>query len=840
MRSQKAALVLLLLATSVALPMAATASDGPTPADAGPLIDILDPRAINATYTNRIPIIDGEVGPNEWTFASSSSALFSARPPAWQETGANITGEGISNDSDASHTISAMYDDEYLYLLINVTDDSIWVDDYPLNMWLHDSIEILIDGAHDGDEDQRTDAGFQDGDTFSVPADGRDGLAYSVDLLSQYARNWGRNDAWFSAATNHTTYYIVEVEIRLLSIWSPAPASTIGFDTAQNDDDDGCNTVEGRLRWQGQDGIDMARYEPVWGSLYFQTFIEADAGTPQDVVQGSTVLLNASRTRHNHPDWATAGNYTWTLTYAGAPVTLYGVSPSFTFDIPGEYIVSLDVTDGTGVHSADTVRVGVRDTEAPKASAGPDVTVDQGGVVTFDAGATTDNDPVFPQGANFSWTFVDNQVVHLYGPSPNYTFLNAGEFNIRLRVMDATGNTAEDNMTVTVRDVEPPVAVAGPDITIDDGQPVTLDATLSTDNNDIAKYLWSFRLRDSEVNLTGRTATYRFPAPGVYPVNLTVTDYDGNSANDSMTVTVVDITSPVASAGESRTFNEGMEVALDGSLSFDNVAIVTYDWTVTLAGVEVAQLAGEKPRYNFTTPGLYDITLEVADAVGLRSSDTVQYRVLDITKPHADAGGDRIVDEDAEQTFSAANSTDNVGIIEYNWSIERTGTPRVRRTGETFTYTFADPGTYTVTLTVTDAAGNWASSVATVTVLDVTPPVAVTPRSIKINVGQSVVLDGRASQDNVGIVRYEWNYTELGVPVEITGANVTRVFDATANYTIRLTVYDAAGNKGTATFFVDVVKPKPKDDGPGFGALLAVASIGALAALAAGRRRGRE
>jgi PGF-CTERM protein len=292
----------------------------------------------------------------------------------------------------------------------------------------------------------------------------------------------------------------------------------------------------------------------------------------------------------------------------------------------------------------------------------------------------------------------------------------------------------------------------------------------------------------------------------------------------------------MASAGESRQFNEGTEVALDGSLSFDDVGIVTYRWNVSLAGVQVVLLTGEKPRYNFTAPGLYDITLEVVDGVGLTSSDTVQYRVIDVTRPHADAGGDRVVSEDAQQTFSAGNSTDNVGIIDYNWTIVRTGSSQVRRTGASFTYAFADPGTYTVTLTVTDAAGNWASSVATFTVKDVTKPVAVGPRSIKINVGQSVVLDGRASQDNVGIVRYEWNYTELGVPIEVTGANVTRVFDAAANYTIRLTVFDAAGNQGTTTFYVNVVKPKAKEKQPGFGALLAVAAAASAAALVATRR----
>jgi PGF-CTERM protein len=289
-----------------------------------------------------------------------------------------------------------------------------------------------------------------------------------------------------------------------------------------------------------------------------------------------------------------------------------------------------------------------------------------------------------------------------------------------------------------------------------------------------------------------------------------------------------------------REINEDILVTLDGVLSFDNVAIVSYEWTISLEGVvlTVPALEGMKPKYNFSQPGLYEITLLVTDAMGLTSEDTIQYSVLDITKPHSNAGLDKDVNEDETVTFTGAASTDNVEIVEYEWIIESDNAPRVRRVGQDLEYVFAEPGEYTLTLTVTDKEGLWDSDALTVIVADITDPTAVAPSSVEIKVGQTVVFDGRASTDNVGIVRYSWTYEIAGVPLEYEGANITQPFEAKGNYTIILKVEDAAGNTDTTTFNVLVKKPKQKDDSPGFGALVAVATIGGTG-VALRRRRDR-
>ena len=265
---------------------------------------------------------------------------------------------------------------------------------------------------------------------------------------------------------------------------------------------------------------------------------------------------------------------------------------------------------------------------------------------------------------------------------------------------------------------------------------------------------------------------------------------------------------------------------------------MSFQWTITLKGVMVAELDGKTVKFNFTQPGLYEVTLRVTDGQGLWSEDTAQCVVVDITKPHANAGTDRVVDEDEEESFLGNMSTDNVGIVSFEWSIDPPTGPKVLRTGETFSYAFAAPGIYAITLMVSDLEDNQDSDTITVTVLDVTAPIAVAPSDVSIKVGQTVGFDGRASSDNVGIVKYEWEYVIADVPFMQDDENITQLFDSSGNFTITLTVWDQAGNSDSATFWVDVTKPK-KEEEPGFGAV-AVVLAAVVATLVAMRRRRRE
>ncbi len=807
--------VVLALMIALAVPLGPGAFGGPLAGDPGVApMDLGEdpPRMLNATYVAEGwgPSIDGVASLGEWSVAEGTSALWSERPPAWEETGAHISGPGIQSDADASHVFWALYDDDWLYMLFNCTDDSIHVDSYPAAFWRDDSIEICIDGAHDMDLNQRTDDGWQDGDTFNVPADGRDGISYSYSNGNMYARDWGQDMDWYSAVTNHTTYYIVEVAIRLSTIASPRPGDTLGLNTGQNDDDDGSLTKEGVIRWTGVDGVQVWSNETVWGDLRLLTAVEADAGDDVQVDQGTQVVFDGSGSTGNHPDFATTAVYNWTFVYDGQEVSLPGVSPSFTYVIPGRYTVTLNVTDATGVWDEDTVVVTVRDTESPVARAGEDATIDQGATHTFDGSQSTDNDPAHPMGYNLTWTLLDGATVVLHGPAPSHTFATPGVFDVELNVTDLAGNSGLDTVTITVRDTESPVARAGPDLVVDEDVEVELNATSSTDNVGIVAYRWEFQVGDMPVTREGAHVVYNFTEPGVYVVTLTVTDAVGLNGTDAVNVTVRDVTPPVADAGGDRAVDEDAEVTLDGSASLDNGAIATYHWTI-MRGAEVLDtLDGETPSFTFADPGVYSVTLLVTDGAGLTGMDTADYTVADVTPPSVDAGGDRTVDEDQAVTLDGTGSSDNVGIVSFTWTISQAGTTLETLVGAEPSYTFAEPGVYDVTLRVTDGADMAAVDTVIYTVLDATRPVVDAGDDRTVDEDIAVSLDGSASTDNVGIESFNWTITRGGyVVTAMDGAMVTYTFKEPGVYTVTLLAIDAAGNQGSDTINVTVRDTTP-------------------------------
>ena len=382
----------------------------------------------------------------------------------------------------------------------------------------------------------------------------------------------------------------------------------------------------------------------------------------------------------------------------------------------------------------------------------------------------------------------------------------SGSYAAFLQVVDSAGNW---NYSVALFDVDvtPPVANAGADQTVDEDTTVTFDGSGSTDNAGIVDYTWTFT-DGTPQTLTGPSPTYVFANPGAYVVTLIVRDAGGSTATDSMTVTVRDVTAPIAFAGPDQTVDEDTVVAFDGSGSTDNVAVTSYTWTFTDGTVRT--LSGSAPSYTFATPGVYVVTLTVGDGAGNGASDTVTVTVRDVTSPGASAGPDQTVDEDATATLSGAGSTDNVGVANYTWAFTD-GSPRTLY-GSSATYVFATPGVYTVTLTVRDAAGNAAADTLTVTVRDVTLPAAsIDSPASEATVSGTLVI-GVTASDNVGVARVELRLDGALVATDTTAPYSFSL--STGNYsdgthTLRVTAYDAAGNRFSTDRTVTFSNPRP-------------------------------
>jgi parallel beta-helix repeat protein len=113
-----------------------------------------------------------------------------------------------------------------------------------------------------------------------------------------------------------------------------------------------------------------------------------------------------------------------------------------------------------------------------------------------------------------------------------------------------------------------------------------------------------------------------------------------------------------------------------------------------------------------TGDGTKTVYAQYMDNAGLTSPIYPDTILLDTIKPVANAGQDQTVNAGTVATFDASNSTDNVGIVSYEWDFGDGTTG----TGVTTTHAYTNPGTYTATLTVRDAAGNIDTHSMTVTV----------------------------------------------------------------------------------------------------------------------------
>jgi len=126
-------------------------------------------------------------------------------------------------------------------------------------------------------------------------------------------------------------------------------------------------------------------------------------------------------------------------------------------------------------------------------------------------------------------------------------------------------------------------------------------------------------------------------------------------------------------------------------------------------------VVGLQFTYDSTLPSGKYVTMFSVQDFGNRGAGNVTFIMVDNDPPVANAGSDRTVSAEQEVHFDGTLSTDNVGIANYTWTIEKGGTS-VTLWGPSPTHTFLTEGVYNVTLTVRDGAGHTSTAVVHITV----------------------------------------------------------------------------------------------------------------------------
>ncbi len=325
-------------------------------------------------------------------------------------------------------------------------------------------------------------------------------------------------------------------------------------------------------------------------------------------------------------------------------VTMLGTSP-YSFDVaipensidPLDYIIS--AVDGSGNWISISDEVAVIDTIGPISQPGPDLLINEDSPTPLNGALSSDNIRI----VKWTWKFLDGDVaVILYGMETGYIFNQPGKYRIFLNVSDAAGNWQETLFNITVKDITDPVIEVS-SLEVDEDTVVTFNGSRCNDNVGIVNWTWSFKDGNMDILLYGSSKEYTFIMPGIYNINLTVSDDAENKVSTFFLVTVKDVTQPVVDAGSDRTVPEGSVVTLEASGS-NNVVIVNWTWTFD-AGVGPKTLFGESISNKFSIPGNYTITLTVRDEAGNNATDTMMVNVTKITETHdgEDETGDKSI-----------------------------------------------------------------------------------------------------------------------------------------------------------------------------------------------------
>ncbi len=508
-------------------------------------------------------------------------------------------------------------------------------------------------------------------------------------------------------------------------------------------------------------------------------------------------VCNFSAVGSTDPNLGDTLTYLWNWGDATANSTTSAVSHTFPTD--GTFNVTLTVTDGWGRSAVATLPVTIAEPLTNVAPT-PVISTPVCAARTCNISGLSSSDP---DGDAFTylWTFGDGPTTST-ASVPTKTYAADGTYTITLTVTDAWGDAASITYDLTLAkpltNVAPTPVIGIPTCL---GRSCTFTAIGSTDaNGDPITYAWNFG--DGGAASTLATVTKAYAADGVYTVTLTATDGWGDAAATTYELTIgVPVTNvaptvvinPPACTARTCTFSAVGSVDPNGDP-------FTYSWNFGDGG---AVSTATTPTKTYTANNTYTVTLTLTDAWGVAASNSI---TLPIVEPGTNVAPVAVIPAPAcvarTCTFTALSSSDaNGDAMTYSWNF---GDGGAASTSATPAKAYAADGTYTVTLTVTDAWGQIGTTTRVVTIAEpvtnVAPVPLINPPSCN---GLWCVFSAAGTTDaNGDPITYTWAWGDA--TANSTGAAPGHAFPAAGTYTVTLTATDAWGDFATTTVDVTV------------------------------------
>jgi endo-1,4-beta-D-glucanase Y len=633
---------------SVSITAVATNTNGDVATSAPFIVSIY--KTVNKTST--APAMDGSEG-TVWNASTSASLK-------------NVLEGTIANSSDLSAYYKALWDDNYFYVLVNVTDNT-KVNNGGTDIYNDDAVEVFFDIGND----KSATYGAND---FQYTFRWNDNTIYE--------KNSKTTGVTFGRVDNSTGYVMT-----MRFPWStltgvPAVNQLVGFDVAVNDDDNG-GARDRKISWTATE--DEAWRNPSYMGTVILKGASCTAPSAAGTITGvATTCANATGVTYSIAAVTGATGYTWTVP-TGATITNGSNTRSITVTFGttgGNVTVTPTNTCGSGTASSTTVAVSAAVTPAVAASAST-TTICPGTSVTFTATPSNGGTPTY------QWRKNTVNISGATGATYATTAIaNNDKFDV---IMTSTAtcrsaNTATSTqVTMTVNAaVTPAVTASASTTTICPGTSVTFTATPS--NGGTPTYQW----RKNTVNISGATgATYATTAIANNDkfdvvMTSTATCRSANTATSTQVTMTVNaaVTPAVTASASTTTICPGTSVTFTATPS--NGGIPTYQWrknAVNISGATGATYATTAIANNDKFDVIMTSTATCRSANTATSTQVTMTVNANVTPSVTATASTTAVCSGSSVTFTAAPT--HGGTPAYQW--RRNSTNISGATGATYT-----------------------------------------------------------------------------------------------------------------------------------------------------------
>jgi PKD repeat protein len=346
--------------------------------------------------------------------------------------------------------------------------------------------------------------------------------------------------------------------------------------------------------------------------------------------------------------------YAWDLgdgTIANTPTVNHSYAKA------GTYYPTLIVQDDEGAIGITSELVEVLNVIPTAVATADQVDVYEDDVISFDASSSTDT-PTDLSIIKYAWDYGDGSKE--YGIDTTHVYSKMGTYVVTLTVTDDNGASDTSQLTITVKNEVPFDLDIISDQYYHEDQLIFFKASVMDTPTDIPLHTYKWSFGDGTTG-NGRNPGHAYGDTGFYPISLKVTDDDGDYAETTFIVGILNPV-PIAYGGLTKNlYGNQMEVTFEGR-GFDthsDQSTLSYMWHFGDGSGSISP----SPTHVYPTTGAesYTAMLEVTDIHG--ASDSYQVTV----NVKVDSDGDQLLDDEeyALGTDPFNYDTDGDWLIDY-------------------------------------------------------------------------------------------------------------------------------------------------------------------------------